>query len=30
MQLGRGRFVDELSDHRLALGDLPAFAVLGQ
>src|SRR6516165_789397 len=28
-QLGRGRFVDKPGDHRLALGDLPAFAVLG-
>ena len=28
-QFGRGRFVDQLSNHRLALGDLPAFAVLG-
>jgi hypothetical protein len=25
-----GDFVDQLSDDRLALGDLPAFAVLGE
>jgi len=26
---GRGRFVDEFGDYRLALGNLPALAVLG-